>query len=97
MQLARVVGSVVATVKESRLTGTTLLLVEDATADGESADGTMYIAVDMVGAGEPELVLVVRGSSAARAIGVAGSPIDAAVVAIVDQVRSGGRSTYEKR
>jgi ethanolamine utilization protein EutN len=77
--------------------GTTLLLVEDATVDGVSAGGPAYVAVDLVGAGEPELVLVVRGSSAARAVGVHGAPIDAAVVAILDQVRAGGRSTYEKR
>jgi microcompartment protein CcmK/EutM len=97
MQIARVVGNAVASVKEPRLTGTTLLLVEDAAADGASLGGAAYVAVDLVGAGEPELVLVVRGSSAARAVGVDGAPIDAAVVAILDQVRAGGRSTYEKR
>jgi microcompartment protein CcmK/EutM len=97
MRIARVVGNAVASVKEPRLTGTTLLLVEDATADGVSMGGPAYVAVDLVGAGEPELVLVVHGSTAARAVGVGGSPIDAAVVAILDHLRSGGRSTYEKR
>ena len=96
MQIARVVGNAVASVKEPRLTGTTLLLVEDATPDGASIGGPAYVAVDLVGAGEPELVLVVRGSSAARAAGVPDSPIDAAVVAIVNTVRAGGRNTYEK-
>ena len=96
MQLARVVGNAVASVKEPRLTGTTLLLVEDATVEGLSAGGPAYVAVDLVGAGEPELVLVVRGSTASRAVGVEGAPIDAAVVAILDHVRAGGRSTYEK-
>ena len=97
MQLARVVGNVVASVKEPRLIGTTLLLVEDATVDGASAGGPAYVAVDLVGAGESELVLVVRGSTASRAVGGDGAPTDAAVVAILDHVRSGGRSTYEKR
>ena len=97
MQIARVVGNAVASVKEPRLTGTTLLLVEDAAVDGTSLGGPAYAAVDLVGAGEPELVLVVRGTSAARSVGVEGAPIDAAVVAILDQVRAGGRSTYEKR
>ena len=96
MQLARVVGNVVASVKEPRLTGTTLLVVEDASADGTSMGGPAYVAVDMVGAGESELVLVARGSVAAQAVGVDGAPIDAAVVAILDHVRSGGVSTYEK-
>ena len=97
MQLARVVGNAVASVKEPRLTGTTLLLVEDAGVDGTSLGGPAYAAVDLVGAGEPELVLVAHGTPAARAVGVDGAPIDAAVVAIVDHLRAGGRSTYEKR
>lgn len=97
MQLARVVGNAVASVKEARLTGTTLLLVEDAAVDGTSLGGPAYAAVDLVGAGEPELVLVARGTPAAHAVGVEGAPIDAVVVAIVDHLRSGGRSTYEKR
>lgn len=96
MQIARVVGNAVASVKEPRLTGTTLLLVEDAGVDGVPLGSGAYVAVDLVGAGQPELVLVVRGSSAARAVGVDGAPIDAAVVAILDQVRADGRSTYEK-
>ena len=96
MLLARVVGAVVASVKESRLTGTKLLLVEDAGADGTSAGGTPFVAVDLVGAGEGELVLVVRGSPATRALDVPGTPVDAAIDGIVDAVRSAGRLTYEK-
>lgn len=96
MHLARVVGAVVASVKETRLTGTKLLLVEDANPDASSAKGLAYVAVDLVGAGEGELVLVVRGSPAARALDVPGTPIDAAIVGIVDAVRSGGRMTFEK-
>ena len=72
------------------------MLVEDAGVDGVSLGRGAYVAVDLVGAGQPELVLVVQGSSAARAVGVDGAPIDAAVVAILDQVRADGRSTYEK-
>src|SRR6516165_4211675 len=74
MQVARVVGNVVASVKEPRLTGTTLLLVEDAATDGASLGRPAYVAVDLVGAGETELVVVVTGSPAARAIGVEGTP-----------------------
>ena len=97
MRIARVVGNAVASVKEPRLTGTTLLLVEDTGPDGASAGGQAYVAVDLVGAGETELVLVATGSPAARAVGVDGTPVDAAVVAILDAVRSGGRTTFEKR
>jgi len=95
MQLARVVGSTVASVKEPRLTGMKLLLVQDAAPDG-TGKGDAYVAADMVGAGETELVIVVRGSSAARSIGIDGVPVDAAIVAIVDAVRSDGKTRYQK-
>ncbi len=97
MDLARVVGSVVASMKESRLVGMKLLLVEDAGLDAKSRGTTPYVAADLVGAGEGELVLVVRGSPAARALDVPGTPVDAAIVGIVDSVRSGGKMTFEKR
>lgn len=96
MELARVVGSIVASVKEPRLTGTKLLLVEAAGTDGGSPGGPPYVAVDLVGAGEGEVVVVVRGSPAARAIDLEGVPVDAAIVGIVDAVRAGGRTTYQK-
>ncbi len=97
MNLARVAGAVVASVKETRLTGMKLLLVEDADADGAAVGGSPYVAADLVGAGEGELVLIVRGSPAARSLDVPGTPIDAAIVGIVDSVRSGGAMRYEKR
>jgi len=96
MELARVTGSVVASVKESRLTGTKLLLVEATAADGSSRGGPPYVAVDLVGAGEDELVVVVRGSPAARAMEMDGAPVDAAIVGIVDAVRAGGKMVYGK-
>jgi len=95
MQLARVVGSAVASVKEPRLTGMKLLLVENAAADGTSS-GQAYVAADLVGAGEGELVIVVEGSPAARSIGIDGVPVDAAIVAIVESVRQGGQMKYTK-
>jgi len=96
MDLARVVGSVVASMKESRLVGLKLLLVEDAGADAKALGGQRYVAADLVGAGEGELVLIVRGSPAARALDVPGTPVDAVIVGIVDSVRSGGKMTFEK-
>jgi len=96
MELARVAGSVVATVKEPRLTGAKLLLVELVGADGTSRDGPPFVAFDLVGAGEGEVVIVTRGSPAARAVDVEGSPIDAAIVGIVDGIRADGRSTFDK-
>jgi ethanolamine utilization protein EutN len=96
MQLARVTGTVVSSVKEPRLTGTKLLLVTETGPDGAAGGGAAHVAVDLVGAGEGELVLVVRGSPAARAMEADGAPVDAAIVGIVDAVRQAGRVTYQK-
>lgn len=97
MELARIVGSVVASVKEPRLTGSKLLLAEPVGADGASARGASpFVAVDLVGAGEGEVVIVVRGSPAARALEGERTPVDAAIVGIVDTVHAGGKPTFQK-
>jgi ethanolamine utilization protein EutN len=96
MELARIVGSVVASMKEPRLTGSKLLLAEPVGVDGAIRGDTPYVAVDLVGAGEGEVVVVVRGSPAARALDVEGAPVDAAVVGIVDTVRTAAGTTYQK-
>ena len=65
MQLAKVLGQVVSTVKQAGLERFTLLLLQDATgADPERASGPAYVAVDLVGAGTGELVLVASGGAA---------------------------------
>jgi microcompartment protein CcmK/EutM len=96
MDLARVAGSLVCSVKDSRLTGSKLLLVAPAGPDGSPIAADPYVAVDLVGAGEGEVVLVARGSPAARLIDPSAAAVDAAIVGIVDTVQSGGRALYEK-
>jgi ethanolamine utilization protein EutN len=96
LQLAKVLGQVVSTVKEPGLERFTLLLLQDATgADPERSGGPSYVAVDLVGAGVGEIVLVVAGGAARVAAG-ADSPTDRAVVAIADTVIRGGTVTYRK-
>jgi microcompartment protein CcmK/EutM len=104
MQLARVCGNVVASIKATGLSAHKLLLVEPVyaispLAPGSSGDQTptgIYVAVDLVGAGIGEVVLVTRGS-AARIDGDSGLvPTDAAVIAIVDSVQLDGKSTFIK-
>jgi microcompartment protein CcmK/EutM len=86
MQLARVVGTVVSTQKNQKLDGATLLLVQPLALDG-APRGSELLAVDGVGAGVHEQVLIVlEGRAAGEATGRQGAPIDAAVVAIVDTV-----------
>ncbi|TCK20665.1 EutN/CcmL family microcompartment protein [Pseudonocardia endophytica] len=95
MQLATVLGQVVSTVKEPGLGRFTLLLVQD-TADGAAPDdGASYVAVDLVGAGVGEVVLVASGGAARVAAG-ADAPTDRAVVAIADTVIRSGTVTYRK-
>jgi microcompartment protein CcmK/EutM len=86
MLLARVVGTVVATRKDDRLQGRKLLVCRPVSPDG-AIDGGYVVAVDTVGAGVSETVLLVSGSSA-RMAGGKESPVDSAVVGIVDEVRT---------
>jgi microcompartment protein CcmK/EutM len=86
MTLARVVGTVVATHKHRKFEGAKLLLVQPLTLD-DAPRGPALLAVDSVGAGVHEKVLVViEGRAAAEAVGRKGTPVDAAIVGIVDRV-----------
>ena len=83
MTLGKVIGTVWATRKDPGLTGLALQLVQDVGLDGAPLGG-FTVAVDSVGAGVGETVLVVAGSSA-RMTGVTqNKPVDAVIVAIVD-------------
>lgn len=84
MRLARVVGSVVATRKQPALTGARLLLAQPLDVGGGPA-GVAHLAIDAVGAGPGETVLLVlEGRAAGAALGRPGAPVDAAIVGIVD-------------
>jgi ethanolamine utilization protein EutN len=84
--LGRVVGQAVATVKRPQFEGATLLLVQPEAPDG-TAVGTTLLAVDGVGAGVTERVLVVvEGRAAGEILGKKLAPVDAAIVGIVDEV-----------
>ncbi len=85
MILGRVAGTVVATQKDERLEGFKLLVVQAVDPDGRLKD-SFVVAVDTMGAGNGELVLVVSGSSARMVEGCADRPIDAAIAGIVDDV-----------
>ena len=86
MQLARVVGTVVATRKDPRLEGKKLLIVKTISPDGKE-DGNYLVAVDTVSAGYRETVLIVQGSSARLAVECKDRPVDTAIIGIVDAVR----------
>ena len=83
MQLARVLGEVVATMKDANLSGLKLLVLQPLTASGEAVGRTL-VATDSVGAGVGEHVFFVRGREAAFPFYPAEPPTDAAIVGIVD-------------
>ena len=83
MQLARVIGEVVATMKDANLTGMTLLLVQPLSPAGDSV-GRAVVALDSVGAGVGENVFFVRGREAAYPFYPVEPPADATIVGIVD-------------
>ena len=85
MQLARVLGTVVATVKTPVFRGHRLLWLQPYTFEREP-DGEAFAAVDLVSAGRGEWVLYVKGREAANALADKQNPADRAILAIVDAV-----------
>jgi ethanolamine utilization protein EutN len=86
MLLARVVGTVVATQKHRKFEGAKLLLVQPLNLD-DTPRGATLLAVDGVGAGVTEKVLIVlEGRAAGEALGRKAAPVDAAIVGIVDNM-----------
>jgi ethanolamine utilization protein EutN len=83
MQLARVIGEVVATIKDANLTGSKLLVLQPMAPSGDDVGRTL-VALDSVGAGVGERVFFVRGREAAFPFYPAEPPTDAAIVGIVD-------------
>jgi ethanolamine utilization protein EutN len=86
MLIARVVGTVVSTQKNRKLEGAKLLLVQPLSLDGQPR-GVTLLAIDSVGAGVGERVLVViEGKAAGAALGRKAAAVDAAIIGIVDEV-----------
>lgn len=101
MFVARVTGSVVSTQKIASMTGHKLLVVEPYRLSAETrsslvSTGRTFIAVDTLGAGEGDFVLIVQGSSARLTPETAKLPIDAAIIGIVDNVRIDKKSVYDR-
>ena len=95
MQIARVIGSTVATIKDEKLTGRKLLIVRGADERG-NATGKPYVAIDSVDAGAGDLVLVAAGSSARQTTITKDTPVDAVIMAVIDTLDVSGTVTYRK-
>lgn len=96
MKIAKAIGTVVSTQKETSLTGTKFLLVQLVDEKGELIPD-YEVAADVVGAGVDEWVLVSFGSGSRKIRDGEHRPIDAAVVAIIDTVTVGNQFIYNKR
>jgi microcompartment protein CcmK/EutM len=101
MLIAKVTGSLVATEKVGSLVGHKLLLVEPYRLDpktrgGLAATGRSMVAVDTVGAGVGELVLITQGSSARLTPETKSLPVDTVIVGIIDTVHVASACVYDK-
>src|SRR5438045_4089480 len=102
MFLARVTGSVVATQKVAAMTGQKLMMVEPLRVDPESRDrlvstGRTFVAVDTLGSGLGQIVLIVQGSSARLTPETEKLPIDTAIIGIVDTVHVESKTIFSSR
>lgn len=95
MLMGKVVGTVVSTRKEQELEGLKLLVLRGMDLEGK-LNGPVVVAVDAVGAGVGEVVLYCSGSSARQTKVTKDRPVDATVMAIVDQLEVGGTLKYVK-
>ena len=95
MKLGKITGSLVATQKEESLNGLKFMLVSDVDESGAETGGRV-VAVDAVGAGVGEYVLVAAGSSARQTKATENRPCDAVIMAIVDSWDVNGETRYRK-
>ncbi len=101
MFVAKVTGSVVATQKTASMVGHKLLIVEPYRIDGQNREqlvstGRTFVAVDTVGAGQDEFVLIVQGSSARLTPETKNLPVDAVIIGIVDTVHVDQKCVFSK-
>lgn len=96
MKIARVIGSTISTVKSPRIQNTKLLLCRETDVYGKGERGVTYAAIDLVDAGEGDLVLTCHGS-AARQTGITkDTPTDAVIMAVLDHLEVDGKITFRK-
>ncbi len=93
MTLAKVAGTVVSSVRGDTLSDPRCLVIELCREDGECL-GEYLIALDLVGAGEGEMVMVSQGSSCRWTRETEGQPVDALIVGIIDRIDCGEETVY---
>ncbi|MGM8364981.1 EutN/CcmL family microcompartment protein [Virgibacillus sp. W0181] len=95
MIVAEVVGSVVATSKVEQLTGKKMLVVQPLDMETLKSDGKPLVSIDTVGSGVGEIVMVVGGSSARQTDITKDTPVDSAIVGVIDYIEIAGTTTFQ--
>jgi microcompartment protein CcmK/EutM len=95
MKLGRIVGTVVSSAKDEKINGLKLYVVRDLSIEMTERP-SFVVAADSIGAGVGEVVLYASGSSARQTKATEGRPVDATVMAIVDQIDVNNRLIYNK-
>ena len=96
MQIAKVKGNVVSTNKTEKLSGLKLLIVIPIDLSTFEEKGQPVVAIDTVGAGVGEIVMLCSGSSSRQTAITENKPSDMAIVAIVDSIELGGNIVFRK-
>ena len=101
MFVAKVTGSLVATQKVDSMVGHKLLVVEPYRLESDGRQdlvttGRTFIAVDTVGAGQGEMVLITQGSSARLTPETKNLPVDTVIIGIVDQIHVDNACVFER-
>ena len=96
MYAAKIIGNAVCTCKEQKLVGLKLLVVQPISLLTLENEGKPVVAIDAVGAGESEVVLVVGGSSARQTAVTTNMPVDATIMAVVDYIDINGKQVFDK-
>ena len=95
MLIARVIGTTVSTIKDEKLTGRKLLVVQQTDENGKGI-GKPFVAIDSVDAGIGDLVLTAAGSSARQTTLTKDRPVDAVIMAIIDSLEVNNKTTFRK-
>jgi len=95
MFIARVVGTVISTIKDPKIKGNKLLILKQTDHSGNEI-GKSFVAIDLVDAGEGELVLTGHGSSARQTFLTKDCPVDAVVMAVIDHLEVDGKVAFRK-
>ncbi|NJD02059.1 MAG: ethanolamine utilization protein EutN [Ruminiclostridium sp.] len=97
MIIGRVIGNIVCTQKDENLRGKKMLVIQPLNLCTLKNENSPLVALDAVGAGEGEIVMVVGGSSARLADGYSKIPVDQSVIGILDSIDIGGTKLYCKK